>query len=67
MKLYRIVRGMNGVEVGRNVRADSVGDALKKDMHKEYDSVRAYNRKVGDAVPAPVIRVYEMVEVEFKQ
>ena len=67
MKLYRIVRGMGGVEVGRNVRADNVEDALRKDLRKEHDSMRAYNIKVGGAWVAPVIRVYEMVEVEFKQ
>ena len=68
MKLYRIVRGMNGVEVGRNVAALDAQDAIDKDYLREVENVNDYNRKVGGgATIAPVLRVYEMVEVEFKQ
>ena len=67
MKLYRIVRGMNGVEVGRNVAAMDVREAIDKDYLREVENVNAFNRKVGGATIAPVLRVYEMVEVEFKQ
>ena len=67
MKLYRIVRGMNGVEVGRNVAALDAQNAIDKDYLREAENVNDYNRKVGGATIAPVLRVYEMVEVEFKQ
>ena len=67
MKLYRIVRGMNGVEVGRNVEALDEQHAIDKDYLREVENVTAYNRKVGGATIAPVLRVYEMVEVEFKR